>query len=235
MEDLVLWIVEWVKSMGYLGIFIMTMVESTFIPVPAEITMIPAGYLVQQGAMNGWLVMLSALLGTVTGALINYTIAYYFGRKLIMNYGRYFFMPQYKLIKMERYFEKYGIISTFIGRLLPGVRHYISFPAGLARMRLNLFILYTALGGGIWLAVLFILGYYIGENETVLKEYMIYIKLGLLLCLALFAAFFMWKRKRNKTMIAEIVAEQDKEAEPALPSASASAPPPPNATTKEDA
>ena len=217
MEELIIWVVEWVKSMGYLGIFIMTMIESTFIPIPAEITMIPAGYLVQQGEMNGWLVMFSSTLGTITGALVNYAIAYYYGRRLIMNYGRYFFMPQYKLIKMERYFENYGAISTFIGRLLPGVRHYISFPAGLARMRLNLFIFYTGLGGGLWLFILFLLGYYIGENEDVLKQYMIYVKIGLLLLLAGFFMFYLWRRRKNKMVIAEMVAEKDKEAEPLLP------------------
>lgn len=180
MEEIIVWIVEWVKSMGYLGIFLMTMVESTFVPVPAELTMIPAGYLVQQGEMHGWLVMLCAICGTVTGALINYSIAYYFGRKLILSHGRYFFMPHHKLLKIESYFEKHGSISTFVGRLLPGVRHYISFPAGLARMKLKLFVLYTTLGGALWLIILFAFGYYIGENEALIKQYIIYVKVGIL-------------------------------------------------------
>lgn len=200
MEDIIVWIVEWVKHMGYVGIFIMTMIESTFIPIPAEITMIPAGYLVQQGEMNGTIVMICATAGMLTGALINYAIAYYFGRRLILNYGRYFFMPQHKLLKMERYFEEYGAISTFVGRLLPGVRHYISFPAGLARMKLKLFILYTTLGGAIWLLILFAFGYYIGENEALIKRYMVYVKIVLFLCLIAGGVWYLRRRRRNRAL-----------------------------------
>lgn len=209
MAELVLWVVAWVKSMGYLGIFIMTLVESTFIPIPAELTMIPAGYLVQQGHMNGWIVMLLAVLGTVCGALINYTIAYYFGRMLVLRYGRYFLMPEAKLMKMEHYFIRYGAISTFIGRLLPGVKHYISFPAGLARMNLKLFVFYTALGGGIWLSVIFTLGYYIGENEALIKSYIIYIKIGIMLALAAAGGWYYWKRKRRKAALHTLLDEPE--------------------------
>lgn len=201
MEDIIIWIVEWVKNMGYAGIFLMTMIESTFIPIPAEITMIPAGYLVHQGELSGTLVMLCAVAGTVTGALVNYAIAYHFGRMLILNYGRYFFMPHYKLAKMEAYFDKYGGISTFIGRLLPGVRHYISFPAGLARMKLRLFAFYTALGGGLWMLVLFSLGYYIGENEMLIKRYIIYFKIGLFLCLTLAAVWYAQRYRKNRMLV----------------------------------
>lgn len=200
MEDIVIWVVEWVKSMGYLGIFIMTMIESTFIPIPAEITMIPAGYLVQQGEMNGFLVMICATSGTVTGALINYAIAYHSGRRLIIRYGHYFLMPHYKLQKMEEYFEKYGAVSTFVGRLLPGVRHYISFPAGLARMKLSVFMFYTALGGALWLFVLFALGYYIGENEALIKRYILYFKLLLFFCLLVAGVWYFRRYRKNRAL-----------------------------------
>lgn len=204
MEDVIIWVVEWVKSMGYLGLFLMTMVESTFIPIPAELTMIPAGYLVQQGEMNGSLVMFCAIMGTLTGALINYAIAYYLGRRLILSHGRYFFMPEHKLLKIESYFETHGSISTFIGRLLPGVRHYISFPAGLARMKLKLFILYTTLGGALWLFILFAFGYYIGENETLIKQYIIYIKIGIFLSMIGGGAWYL-RRKRKNNAIAKLL------------------------------
>lgn len=206
MEEIIIWIVDWVKSMGYAGIFIMTMVESTFIPIPAEITMIPAGYLVQQGEMNGIIMMLCAISGTLTGALINYAIAYHLGRRLIMRYGKYFFMPEHKLIKMEHYFDKHGSISTFIGRLLPGVRHYISFPAGLARMKLKLFILFTTLGGSIWLLILFACGYYIGENEALIKQYIIYVKIALFTLMVIGGAWY-FRRLRRSRLLQERIGE----------------------------
>lgn len=200
MEEIIIWIVDWVKSMGYVGIFLMTMIESTFIPIPAEITMIPAGYLVQQGEMNGTIMMLCAISGTITGALINYAIAYHLGRRLIMRYGKYFFMPEHKLIKMEHYFDKHGAISTFIGRLLPGVRHYISFPAGLARMKLKLFVLYTTLGGSIWLLILFACGYYIGENEALIKQYIIYVKIALFTLMIIGGAWYFRRLRKSRLM-----------------------------------
>lgn len=206
MEEIILWIVAWVKSMGYVGIFVMTMIESTFVPVPAEITMIPAGYLVQQGEMNGTILLLCATSGTITGALINYAIAYHLGRRLIMRYGKYFFVPEHKLIKMEHYFDKHGAISTFVGRLLPGIRHYISFPAGLARMKLKLFVLYTTLGGAIWLLILFTCGYYIGENEALIKQYIIYVKIALLIGMVIGGAWY-YRRLHRSRLLQERIGE----------------------------
>ena len=200
MAELIMWIVAWVKSMGYPGIFIMTLIESTFVPVPAELTMIPAGYLVQQGHMNGYAVMSLAIAGTVCGSLINYIIAYFFGRMLVLRYGKYFFMPEHKLLKMEEYFVKYGSHSTFIGRLLPGVRHYISFPAGLARMNIKLFTFYTMLGGTIWLSIIFAMGYYIGENEELAKRSIIYLKGAILLGMIIAGIWYLRKCRKNKLM-----------------------------------
>ena len=132
----IVWLVE---SLGYFGLFFMTFIESTFIPIPAEITLIPAGYLVQKGEMNGILVWICATLGTLGGSLTNYYIAYFFGRKLFISKGKYFFMDKTKLEAIERFFLNHGAISTFTGRLLPGVKHFISFPAGLAKMDKKIF------------------------------------------------------------------------------------------------
>ena len=115
----------------------MTFIESTFIPIPSEITMIPAGYLIGKGELNFFLVFLCSISGTVLGALTNYMIAYHYGRKLLVNYGKYFFLNTTKLVKIELFFRKYGKISTFFGRMLPGVKHFISFPAGLGKMNLR--------------------------------------------------------------------------------------------------
>lgn len=174
-EQLIQFIVQFVHDFGYLGIFIMTFLESTFVPIPSEITMVPAGYLVQQGKMNVLLVMIFSTTGTVGGALFNYYLAIHYGRALLLRFGKFFLMDEKKLSKIESFFEEHGAISTFTGRLIPGVRHYISFPAGLAKMNLKRFTIYTALGGSIWMAVLTAVGYYIGENETLVKQWMPYI------------------------------------------------------------
>lgn len=192
------WLTEFVKSLGYLGVFIMTFVESTFIPIPAEITMVPAGYLVQQGHMHGWWVMVSAVAGALGGSLLNYWIALRYGRKMFEQHSRLFLMKPEKLQKIEAFFEEHGAISTFTGRLLPGVRHYISFPAGLAKMKLHLFCLYTSVGGALWMGILFALGYFIGENELIVKKYLFYIVCGLVVGSAVLVwGYLAYNRKRK--------------------------------------
>lgn len=187
-DAVVQWLVAFVEHLGVLGIFIMTFLESTFMPIPSEITMIPAGYLVQQGKMDFITVLLASIVGTVGGAYFNYWIARHFGRGLFLRYGKYFLMTPAKLQKLESFFEKHGAISTFIGRLIPGVRHYISFPAGLAQMKRRTFIIYTALGGAIWMTVLITLGYHIGENRALMVKWLPLIKGGMLLVILVLVA-----------------------------------------------
>lgn len=170
MEELIRWIVEFVHDTGYVGIFVMTFLESTFLPIPSEITMVPAGYLVFQGKMDFWLVFIASVLGTAGGALLNYAIAYRFGRPLLQKYKRFFFLNDQRINKIEVFFDKHGEISTFTGRLLPGVRHFISIPAGIAKMNINKFFIYTSLGGGLWMLALIGVGYYIGDNEAVIRD-----------------------------------------------------------------
>lgn len=198
MQHLLEWIVDFVQSLGYIGIFIMTFIESSFIPIPAEVTMIPAGYLVQQGVMHGWLVMVAATLGCVSGALFNYWIAAHYGRRLLANYGKYFFMTEKKLAKMETFFEDHGDMATFSGRLLPGVRHYISFPAGLAHMNLRRFIIYTASGGGIWMFILLALGYYIGEEKDLMKQFLPWIIWSLIAFVVVGGSIYYWFHPRTR-------------------------------------
>lgn len=196
-DAVVLWLVAFVEHLGVLGIFIMTFLESTFMPIPSEITMIPAGYLIQQGKMDLISVLIASIIGTIGGAYFNYWIARKYGRGLFIRYGKYFMMTPLKLAKLESFFEKHGAISTFIGRLIPGIRHYISFPAGLAKMDLKKFVIYTALGGAIWMCVLIALGYYIGENKALMTTYLPIIKGGMFLFIVLLMAGYTWRRKRN--------------------------------------
>ncbi len=198
LHQFVAWLVDFVHHLGYLGIFLMTFVESTFVPIPAEVTMIPAGYLVQQGKMSLIPVLLASIFGTVGGAYFNYWLAKRYGRDLFIRYGKYLMMTPEKLDKLELFFHRHGAISTFTGRLIPGVRHYISFPAGLAKMDLKKFVTYTALGGAIWMTVLVMLGYYIGENEELMMRYLPKAKVGMLALILVAGGFYIWHHRRKK-------------------------------------
>lgn len=197
-EHIVQWLVAFVEHLGVLGIFIMTFLESTFMPIPSEITMLPAGYLIQQGKLDLLPVLVASIAGTVGGAYFNYLIAKHFGRGLFLRFGKYFFMTPEKLTKLESFFAKHGPISMFTGRLIPGLRHYISFPAGLAQMDVKKFIIYTALGGALWMCVLIALGYHIGANKELMVTYMPWIKLGIFTFVGLVAGVYILRNKRKR-------------------------------------
>lgn len=197
LTDVVNFVVDTVGSLGYIGIFIMMFLESSFFPFPSEVVMIPAGYLAYKGEMNLGLAIFFGILGSLGGALLNYFLAIRLGRAFLVKYGRYFFIKEETIIKMEDFFKDHGHISTFSGRLIPAVRQYISFPAGLARMNLLVFSLYTSLGAAIWVIILAMLGYFIGDNEALVKEYLRYIIISILFALAALGYFYYRKIKRN--------------------------------------
>ena len=198
MHEIVNAIVEVVGQLGYWGIFIMMFLESTFFPFPSEVAMIPAGYLASKGEMNLILAIVVGTLGSLLGALFNYYLAKKYGRKGVLSFGKYFFFTEEKLVKMEKFFIKHGSFSTFVSRLIPGVRQLVSLPAGLSKMPLNKFALYTTLGAGLWVIVLTLLGYFIGSNELLLKEYLhqiVIVTLGLIV-IATIVYFFMNKKSK---------------------------------------
>lgn len=197
LENIIHWIVEIVEALGYPGVFIMAALESTFMPIPSEATLIPAGYLIHQGKMDAALVFALAVTGTMAGSLANYFMALWCGRFMLVRYGRYFFMNEEKLEKVESYFRSHGPISIFLGRLVFGVRHFISFPAGLAKMNLIKFSVYTALGGAIWTAVLLVLGYMLGDNQALVKSLLPEIKIGCVVLVAMLGAVYYWRHKRK--------------------------------------
>lgn len=183
MHEIVHLIVEWVSQFGYMGIFIMMFLESTFFPFPSEVAMIPAGYLASKGEMHMGAVIFVGTMGSLMGALFNYYLARQYGRKGLLHIGKYFFFTESKLKKMEAFFVNHGSFSTFVSRLIPGVRQLVSLPAGLSKMHVGKFLLYTTLGAGLWGIVLVLLGYFIGENETLIQAYLhqiIMITLGLI-------------------------------------------------------
>lgn len=195
LKELAQEVVDLVFDWGYGGIFILMSIESSFIPFPSEIVLVPAGYLASQGQMSITLIMLSALGGSLVGAFTNYFLAMKLGRKILQKWGKYFFIKEQTLVKMEDFFQKYGAVSTFTGRLIPGIRQLISIPAGLAKMNLALFTFYTALGASIWAMVLVLLGYFVGANEVLLKVYLHEITLGVVGSLVLFLSFYIYKKR----------------------------------------
>ena len=200
LAELAQFLVENILDMGYMGIFLLMMIESSFIPFPSEIVLIPAGYLAQQGEMNIALIFTAALLGSMVGAFINYFLAYFIGRQLLLQYGKYIFISNSAMEKMENFFQKHGPISTFSGRLVPGIRQLISIPAGLSKMSLLPFSLYTALGAGIWSMVLIVLGYVLGENEALIHTYLKQITLGVFVLITLLIGVYVVRiTRKNKS------------------------------------
>ena len=197
MRELAQVIVDLIFDWGYLGIFLLMAVESSFIPFPSEIVLIPAGYLASTGDMSIFMIMSSALGGSMVGAFINYYLALLLGRKILKRYGKYFFIKESALEKMDSYFEKHGHISTFIGRLIPGIRQLISIPAGLSRMNLVVFSTYTALGAGIWALILVMLGYFIGENQELIDTYLKQITIIVVVVLILLGSWYAYYQKKK--------------------------------------
>jgi len=167
LETIIHWLTETIFRLGYPGITLLMALESSFFPFPSEVVLPPAGYLAAQGRMNAWLAFGSGLLGSLIGALFNYYLAVALGRPLLHKYHRFLLMRESSLDRAEAFFRQHGEISTFVGRLIPVIRQLISLPAGLARMRVDRFALYTALGAGIWCAVLTYIGWYVGRHSTV--------------------------------------------------------------------
>lgn len=205
MAELTDFILATVGEWGYSGIIIMMALESSFIPFPSEVVMIPAGYLVDKGEMNLVYVLLAAYLGSMIGALVNYFLALSLGRAFLYKYGKYLFMKEKTLDKMEDFFQKHGAISTFTGRLIPGIRQLISIPAGLSKMPLSTFTLYTFLGAALWSSILVALGYVLGEEEALIKEYLhqlVFISFFLVIVIAGVYTYFYKRRLENhNTMI----------------------------------
>lgn len=192
--DFINFIVQTVGEWGYAGIFLMMFLESSFFPFPSEVAMIPAGYLAHQGQMSLALAWCAGTAGSLAGAVFNYYLCYFFGRELVLKYGKYVGITKVKMRKFEAFFKRHGEISTFNCRLIPGIRQYISLPAGLAKMNLFKFSLYTTLGAGIWVAILLAVGWYLGKNYD--KSAFSHIVVALLAAVGLLTALYIVYVKR---------------------------------------
>ena len=195
LHDIIDFIVSSVSSWGYAGIFVMMFLESSFFPFPSEVAMIPAGYLAHKGEMSLALAFISGTLGSLLGAIFNYYLCYFFGREIILKYGKFVGITHEKMDKFEAFFNKHGEISTFNSRLIPGIRQYISLPAGLAKMNIFRFCLFTTLGAGIWCAVLLVVGYFLGSNPD--KQTLLTITIALLTVVAVISAVYIIKQRKG--------------------------------------
>ncbi|MBI4420540.1 MAG: DedA family protein [Gemmatimonadetes bacterium] len=203
LEGIVNWLADTIFRLGYPGIALLMAIESSFIPFPSEVVMPPAGFLAAQGRMNVWLALAAGVAGSIIGALVNYTLAVALGRPLLHKYGKYFLVKEASLERAESFFRRHGEISTFVGRLIPVIRQYISLPAGLARMRLSWFIVYTAAGAGTWCAILTYIGWYLGRHADVLRRedvqrYSWQAMLALVPVLALVIGLYVYARRRRR-------------------------------------
>ncbi len=198
-DPIINFLVSFISQVGYFGIFIGMFLESTAFPLPSELIVIPAGIAASQGQMSLVMIIFVGTLGNVAGAIFSYYLAEFAGRTILFRIGKYMFVKPETIIKVEEYFKKHGSISVFIGRLLPGFRHFISMPAGIAKMDMKLFCFYTTVGSLIWTTVLAVLGYEIGENKELIKEYVHLIILGCVaVCAVLVSGYYIYTSSRKR-------------------------------------
>jgi membrane protein DedA with SNARE-associated domain len=178
-------LLDWyMANLNYFTIALLMTIESTFLPLPSEVVIPFAAYKAAQGDLNVFIMILAGTLGALCGSLINYSLAYFLGRPLVYKFadsklGKVFLLSKEKVIHAEDYFKRNGKSSTFIGRLVLGVRHLISIPAGLSKMNLRDFILYTFVGAGLWNIILALIGYFLFEIREQIFPYLKYILLAL--------------------------------------------------------
>ena len=203
------WISALLGNLTYPTIFLLMLLESTVVPVPSELVVSPAAYHAAGGHLNVLLVVLFATIGADVGASINYVAGYFLGRPIIYKFansriGHLCLLNQEKVEKSEKYFYDHGVVATLTGRLIPGIRHLISIPAGLSKMPYWKFLLYTTLGAGVWHSILAALGWYlhsfVPEDQLTdkLMEYGDYIKWGIIAIVLLAIAWFVIKKMRHK-------------------------------------
>ncbi|MBS3133668.1 DedA family protein [Candidatus Woesearchaeota archaeon] len=196
------YIVSVIDKLGYVGIFVFMVLESMVFPIPSEAIMPFAGFLVAQGRLNLYLVIALSALASLIGSLLSYYMGYFGGRKFVHKFGRYFFINEGHLIYTEKFFKNYGEKTIFVGRFIPVVRHLISVPAGIGKMNLIKFSLYTILGAGIWNTFILYIGFFLNEKWELVKQYSSKIDIFIIIIVALFIIYYIYKfLNKNKIII----------------------------------
>ena len=194
-------IMHFIQSVGYPGLFLLITLESTLVPIPSELVMPFAGYLATQGDMSLPLVLVVNTAGAAVGSTLSYLLGLYAGRPFLDRYGKWFLLSHEDIEKTHAFFERRGRVTIFTARFLPVIRHVISVPAGIARMRYDAFLLLTCLGATIWGGTLILLGYFFGSTmdtwATELKHVDLLIGGVIVLTVAVIAIRFFVKRKQR--------------------------------------
>jgi membrane protein DedA with SNARE-associated domain len=213
-------VVDWyLNNLNYYSITLMMTIESSFIPFPSEVVIPPAAYaacgpentnlyVTHNKWLNIFIVILFGTLGALIGALVNYFLSLYLGRPIVYKFvdsklGHLMLLNSTKIKKVEDYFIKNGNVSTFIGRLVPGIRQLISIPAGLSKMKLLPFILYTCLGAGTWNTILALIGYIAHGEQDIINEYnheLSYVLLGVGVIFVCYLIYKGYKKKKSKKL-----------------------------------
>jgi len=196
-ENLFLLFTEIIKTLGYVGVFILMTLESMVAPVPSEGVMPFAGYLVSTGHFTMIGVTLWSSLGSIVGSLVSYYMGYYGGKPVVLKFGKYLLLDKSHLEMTERFFDKYGEKTIFICRFIPAVRHFISIPAGIGKMKLLKFSFYTITGATLWNLFLAYLGYWLAERWELVHHYSRYLDYIVIICCIIFLIY--WVRKRLKS------------------------------------
>jgi membrane protein DedA with SNARE-associated domain len=191
------WIISVISHLGYSGIVLLMAIESANIPLPSEIIMPFGGYLVSIGQFNLWLTGFFGAVGCVLGGAFSYWLGMVGGRPLIEKYGKYILISHHDLDMADSWFKKHGEITTFVGRLLPVVRTFISFPAGIARMNFGKFCIYSFMGSFPFCLLLAYIGQKLGENREILKVY--FHKFDLVIGIIILAGivWYVWRHLNN--------------------------------------
>ena len=195
--SLINFITSTISSSGYVGIFLLMIAESALIPIPSEIIMPFSGFLVSTGEFNAVYVVIAGSVGNLVGSLIAYFVGSRLGREFILRYGKYVLLRKSHLELTETYFKKYGDGSTFIGRMLPAVRTYISLPAGLAKMNLKKFVIYTLIGSIIWNSGLTYVGMVLAERWHSILQYSDYLDVAVIIGVIVVIALFVRSRRKH--------------------------------------
>lgn len=195
-------ILDWISNLGYPGILILMALESACMPVPSEIVMPFAGYLVWEGSttMSFWGVVLVGSLGCTVGSIIAYAAGFYAGRPLILRYGRYILLREKHLVMAEKWFAKYGDKATFIARLLPVIRTVISLPAGIAKMDFKKFVFFSFIGSVPWNLMLTYVGFWLGPNWDSIKGIFRYLDVMVVLGVVAVVTYYAYRWRRKRTV-----------------------------------
>jgi len=197
-NNLANFVIQTISNTGYLGIFALMIAESALIPIPSEIIMPFSGYLASIGKLDPVFVIIAGSIGNLVGSLAAYVIGVKLGREFILKYGKYVLLKKSHLEWTESYFKKYGDRSTFVSRLLPAIRTYISLPAGVAKMNLKKFAVYTFAGSIIWSTMLTYVGIALGEEWTKIRHYSDYID-GIVIIGIIIIIIIIIKKRIGKT------------------------------------